>query len=69
MVIHLEDFYLRRVPLFAARADHGLPWLDRLARVWAEELSLGESAAAAESARLRAEVERRSEWQRHITSS
>jgi glycerol-3-phosphate dehydrogenase len=62
MVVHLEDFYLRRIPLYAARADHGLPWAEELARVWAEERGLPASAAATELARLRAEVAKRSEW-------
>jgi hypothetical protein len=60
--VRLEDFYLRRIPLYAARADHGLPWAEGLARVWAEEKGLGEAEAQAELARLRAEIERRSEW-------
>lgn len=68
MVMRLEDFYLRRVPLFAARADGGLPWADRLARVLAGELGLtgaaAEERARAESARLREEAARRSAWRK-----
>ncbi len=33
MVLHLDDFYLRRVPLYLARMDHGLPFAEALARV------------------------------------
>ena len=62
MVVHLDDFYLRRMPLFLARADHGLPWAERLARVWAEERGLGEAEAHQELERLRAEIQERSKW-------
>jgi glycerol-3-phosphate dehydrogenase len=62
MVVHLEDFYLRRIPLYAARADHGMPWLEELAGVWAEERGLSESEKQAEIDRLRTELDSRSAW-------
>jgi glycerol-3-phosphate dehydrogenase len=62
MVMHLEDFYLRRIPLYLTRADRGLPWAERLAAIWAEERGLSSSEAAAELERLRAEIARRSAW-------
>ena len=62
MVMHLEDFYLRRVPLFASREDHGLPWAEVLAHVWAEERGQDPNALTLELKRLRSEIERRSEW-------
>jgi glycerol-3-phosphate dehydrogenase len=62
MVIHLADFYFRRLPLFLARKDHGRPWIDRLARVWAQERGLGLKEAEAERERLVGEVEQRSSW-------
>lgn len=62
MVIHLEDFYWRRQPLVLSRVDHGLPWAEALAKVWARERGLtGEEAASAavkEVAKLRADVAR-----------
>lgn len=64
LVMHLEDFYLRRVPLYATRADHGLPWAEELARVWADERGLNEAEALAELARLKAEVAARSAWKK-----
>ena len=64
MVLHLEDFFLRRVPLFLSRADHGLPWLDRLAAVWAHELGRDAAATEAEKRRLREEFDRRESWRR-----
>jgi glycerol-3-phosphate dehydrogenase len=68
MVMHLEDFYLRRIPLFAARADHGLPWIEELARVWAEERGLDATAMLAEVSRLRAELVSRSAWKKAVVS-
>lgn len=66
MVLHLEDFYLRRVPLFLSRADHGLPWAERLAMVWAEELGLGEKEAKCEAERLDGELVRRCCWRKNL---
>lgn len=62
MVLHLEDFYLRRVPLFLARKDHGLPWAEGLSKVWAKEMGLGDGEALAEVERLKREVEKRDLW-------
>jgi glycerol-3-phosphate dehydrogenase len=64
MVVHLEDFYFRRIPLFAARADHGLPWLDRLVEVWGEELEKSSEQKAAEKQLLLNEVSSRESWRR-----
>ena len=61
-VMHLRDFYFRRVPLFLARADHGLPWAEALAAVWAEERGLSAKEIQAELAELRAETGRRDSW-------
>jgi glycerol-3-phosphate dehydrogenase len=64
MVMHLEDFYLRRIPFYATRKDHGLPWAEALARVWAEERNEEESEVRAELARLEKELAERSAWQK-----
>lgn len=63
MTLHLEDFYLRRVPLYATRKDHGLPWAKALAQVWAEERGYSTEQAQAELERLKREIAKRSEWQ------
>lgn len=69
MALHLEDFYLRRMPFFAARADHGMPWAEKLARVWAQEMGASEDAVRGELERLSNEVARRSAWkQRCLTT-
>lgn len=69
MTLHLDDFYFRREPLFLGRADHGLPWAEALARVWAEELGLGATEAAAELERLKREIEKDSAWTKQLKSS
>jgi len=38
MCLHLRDFYLRRVPLFLAQADHGFNLLEPLADFFQKEL-------------------------------
>jgi glycerol-3-phosphate dehydrogenase len=62
MVLHLEDFYLRRQPLYLSREDHGLPWADMLAKVWAEETGEDESSTRKELSRLNDEFSKRSIW-------
>jgi glycerol-3-phosphate dehydrogenase len=62
LAMHLVDFYFRRLPIYASRADHGLPWADELSRVWAEERGLSEAERQAELEGLRTEVARRSAW-------
>jgi glycerol-3-phosphate dehydrogenase len=69
MVLHLEDFYLRRIPLFATRKDHGLPWAEPLARIWAEERGLSESAAAEEAQRLKEELACRDAWKASLSAA
>jgi glycerol-3-phosphate dehydrogenase len=68
MVVHLQDFYLRRAPLFLTRKDHGLPWAARLADVWAAEAGFDAAEARREETRLRAEIERRAGWTEHYVS-
>lgn len=66
MVLRLEDFYLRRMPLYAARADHGLPWAESLARVWSNETGASDEAAAEEVQKLKTECVRRSAWRNRL---
>ncbi len=56
MVNHLEDFVLRRAPLYLARQDHGEPWFEGLSQVWARVLNKSESERQAEITRLRARI-------------
>lgn len=57
MVLHLEDFYFRRTALYLARRDHGLPWLNRLAEIWAEELGVALAGREHEKQRLLEQIE------------
>ena len=54
MVLHLDDFFFRRLPLYLARKDHGKPWIDSLTRVWADERGISDpNLIALEKERLR----------------
>lgn len=65
MVLHLEDFFLRRVPLFLARKDHGMPWCEALSKVWAEGLGKSEEERKKECEELTEVIEKRSEWEKN----
>lgn len=60
----LSDFYFRRVPLFLSRADHGLPLLARVSRVFQEELGWSDTERATQSARLQDTMGRELSWRR-----
>lgn len=38
MCLNLDDFYIRRAPLFLARKDHGMPFVDEICEVFSHEL-------------------------------
>ncbi len=62
MVLHLEDFYLRRVPLFLTRADGGLPWADGLSHTFAKVKGVDTQEAVFEVFKLRQELSQRLLW-------
>ncbi|MBS1961326.1 MAG: glycerol-3-phosphate dehydrogenase/oxidase [Bdellovibrionales bacterium] len=64
MVLRLEDFYFRRLPLYLCRKDHGEEWIEPLSRVWAEELGRTEAGRQDEGASLRAKLTRRDQGYR-----
>jgi glycerol-3-phosphate dehydrogenase len=66
MTLHLRDFYFRRVPLYASRADHGLPWAEALSHVWADELGKDVTDRIRELEQLRQEIAERSRWQSEL---
>jgi glycerol-3-phosphate dehydrogenase len=66
MTLHLRDFYFRRLPLYASRADHGLPWAEALSHVWAEELGKDVADRVRELEQLRQEIAARSSWQNQL---
>jgi glycerol-3-phosphate dehydrogenase len=59
MVLRLEDFFFRRLPLYLCRKDHAEGWIEPLSRVWAEELKKTEAGRQDEGAALRAKITRR----------
>ncbi len=69
MVLHLEDFFLRRLPLYSSRVDHGTPWIECLARVWGEEMGQDPSAISIEIQRLKEEFDRRSAWKKKLSGA
>lgn len=67
MCLHLTDFYVRRSPLFLARADHGLPLLEDLSRVFADELRWSDSQRSDEVAAVKAHIARELSWREGYT--
>ena len=63
MTMHIEDFYIRRNPFYASRADHGLPWAKDLAKIWASEREASGMELAGEITRLENEIQSRTAWQ------
>ncbi len=59
MVLRLEDFYLRRLPLFLSLADSGLSCLEALAEIWAEEMEACEEQMKGEIESLKQEISKR----------
>lgn len=63
MCLGLTDFYVRRAPLFLARADHGLPMLATLSRIFAQEAGWSDSRRQSEAAQLQAHLRQELAWQ------
>lgn len=59
MVLSLEDFYFRRIPLYLGRKDHAENWIFPLSAVWALELGKSEEERTAEVASLREKIRKR----------
>lgn len=66
MVIHIDDFFFRRVPLFMSLPDGGKALAETLVRVWAQELDHSPDVAEAEYKRLVSEIDKRSEWKNQM---
>ncbi len=64
MVLRLEDFYFRRLPLYLCRKDHAEEWIEPLSRVWADELGKTEAGRQDEGSSLRAAITRRDQGYR-----
>ncbi len=59
MVMGLDDFYLRRLPLYLSRADHTLPWLEELAQVWQDFFHASDDERIEEIARFHRVIEKK----------
>lgn len=59
MVLSLEDFYFRRIPLYLGRKDHADRWISSLSQVWALELGKNEDERATEVTSLREKIRKR----------
>jgi glycerol-3-phosphate dehydrogenase len=69
MTLHLRDFYFRRLPLYASRADHGLPWAEDLSHIWAQELGVDVVGRVRELDMLRKEIDERSTWKKSVANA
>ena len=63
MCLNLVDFYSRRVPLFLARQDHGMPILEEVTQVFAEMLGWTEEKIEQEKEQLKAYMAHELSWQ------
>lgn len=62
MCLHLDDFYIRRAPLFLARQNHGFEWIDQIAAVFAKELGWSTQQKADEIERLNTHKKHEMGW-------
>jgi glycerol-3-phosphate dehydrogenase len=62
MCLTLEDFYFRRVPLFLAKKDHGLPLLESLSRMMARQLGWSEEERAGQVNALQKQIRHELSW-------
>ncbi len=58
----LVDFYARRVPLVLSRADHGLPFVERISQAFQEELSWSAATKATQVQLLHEYLKREFAW-------
>lgn len=62
MVIHLEDFFIRRTALFLTRKDGGISLAKKLARVLIEEMDRPPADIEVEIDKLKKEINLRNRW-------
>jgi glycerol-3-phosphate dehydrogenase len=58
----LTDFYSRRVPLFLSRADHGVPFLERISRAFQEEIGWSDAERSEQIHALHMYIKRELAW-------
>ncbi|HEY8272882.1 MAG TPA: glycerol-3-phosphate dehydrogenase/oxidase [Pseudobdellovibrionaceae bacterium] len=62
LCLNLVDFYARRVPLFLARPDHGMPQLESICEVFKEKLAWPEAELQRQKEALLQYMERELAW-------
>ena len=62
MCLNLTDFFTRRVPLFLAEKDHGLKYLEVIAQVFKEQLSLTDPQIQKQQADLKNYIKTELAW-------
>ena len=62
MVLHLEDFYIRRTALFLSRKNHGLSQVSKLAKILIEETDGKPEDVEKEIQLLETEIKNRDKW-------
>jgi glycerol-3-phosphate dehydrogenase len=68
MCFHLKDFYLRRVPLFLSRADHGLLLINEIAFLFQSRLGWSEGTKKAEIEAVRQHLQHEMGWRGTLTN-
>jgi glycerol-3-phosphate dehydrogenase len=66
MCFHLLDFFTRRVPLVLARADHGLEFLDLIAKVFARRLNWSSAETQGEKQKFQLYLDREFAWKKAL---
>lgn len=62
LCLNLVDFYARRVPLFLAEPQHGMPQLESICQVFREKLSWSDSETQKQKEALRLHMEHELAW-------
>jgi len=66
LCLNLTDFYARRVPLFLAELQHGMPQLESICQVFREKLSWSDSEMQKQKEALRAYMDRELAWKSQL---
>lgn len=66
LCLNLTDFYARRVPLFLADPQHGIPQLESICGVFREKLSWSDSETQKQKESLRAYMEQELAWRARL---
>lgn len=64
MCMNLDDFFIRRAPLFLARADHGFSFRERISNLFARELNWSDAERSAQIQKLDHHLKHEMGWRR-----